>query len=64
MRDKYVWYFASFLGVIFIKKAFYTENPYDEEASIKLWKSLDSGTSKSHYGTQERKKILFQIAEN
>ena len=43
MRDKYVWYFASFLGVIFIKKAFYTENPYDEEASIKLWKSLDSG---------------------
>ena len=60
MRDKYVWYFASFLGVIFIKKAFYTENPYDEEASIKLWKSLDSGgTSISHYGTQERKKILF-----
>ena len=46
-REKVILYAGVLIFILFIRNLLFAEDPFDEEASLKLWKSLDPGMSKN-----------------
>ena len=45
-REKVILYAGVLIFILFIRNLLFAEDPFDEEASLKLWKSLDPGMTK------------------